>query len=312
MLLTIPSSVTGADREARLLDFMNGSDFCERGGIITDLDGTAVHEDDGRIVIPQAVELGLKHIYELGRPLVINSLRFPLSVIRTFGTEWYSISNAPIPCVTLNGSLLGYVQQTREGGLVFEEISAIPLSPAEIDTALDKVKRLVDAHIKDILIFYYPRDWRAGEVIWTPVPEKVTEVKEKYTSASSVTAVALAKLREQMHVEDICMIFLLVNIPEDQRMAYQHTRQANFITHADTDKLRGAEAMAAHLQFSLADSIGAGDTEMDRFLQGVGLAIIVGQMELKFNGLKDTLRLKTSSELGDLLFRLATLMAEKK
>lgn len=312
MLSTIPADVIGADIEARLFDFVNKSDFRKRGGIITDLDGTAVHEDHGRVVIPQSVELGLKHIYESGRPLVINSLRFPLSVIRTFGKEWYSIANAPIPCITLNGSLLGNVKQTTDGELVFEEISAIPLSRSEIDTALDKVKVLIDAHIKDILVFYYPRDWRVGEVVWTAVPEQVIELKEKYTSASSVTAVELQKLREQMHAEDICMIFLLVNIPEDQRMAYQHTQQANFITHADTNKLSGAEAMAAHLQFSLGHSLGAGDTEMDRFLQGVGLAIIVGQTELGFSGLTDTLRLKTSSELGDLLFRLARLLAEKK
>ena len=148
------------DVETRLRYFINQSEFCSKGGIITDLDGTAVHEDRGRVYIPEQVELGLKQIYDLGRPLVLNSLRFPLSVIRTFGKDWYTISNSPIPCITLNGSLLGYVTQETDGQLVFKEISATPLSGVEIDEALDRLKPLLDANLKDILVFYYPRDWR--------------------------------------------------------------------------------------------------------------------------------------------------------
>lgn len=306
--MTAASTEIDGEIEKRLRAYVQQSDFCETGGIITDLDGTAVHEDRGRIYIPEPVQLGLKKVYELGRPLVINSLRFPLSVIRTFGRDWYTISNAPIPCVTLNGSLLGSVLQQSDGQLAFEEILAVPLKAVEIDEALDKVKSLCDANINDILLFYYPRDWRMGEIIWTPLPERVIDVKEKYTSASSVTAVELVKLREQMHAEDICMIFLLINVPEDQRMAYQHTQDANFITHQGVDKLSGAQAMAEHFKFSLAHSIGAGDTEMDRFLEGVGLALIVGDRELLFNGLSETLRLKDSLELGRLLFRLTELL----
>lgn len=308
----IESILPSSDVEERLRDFMNRSDFCSKGGIITDLDGTAVHEDRGRIYIPEQVEMGLKRIYDLGRPLVLNSLRFPLSVIRTFGKDWYTISNSPIPSITLNGSLLGYVTKMNDDQLSFEEISANPLSDLEIDAALDTVKPLLDAKLTDILVFYYPRDWRIGEVIWTPLPENVIPVKEKYTSASSVTAVEFAKLRDQMHLEDVCMIFLLLNIPEDQRMAYQHTQQANFITHEGVDKLSGTRAMAAHLNFALEESIGAGDTPMDTFLKGVGLAIIVGGFDLKFSGLTDTLRLKDSFALGNLLFRVAALAAEKR
>src|SRR5207249_4974304 len=106
-------------------------------------------------------------------PLMLNSLRFPLSVIRTFGRDWYNLSNAPIPTISLNGSLLGYVMKTPEDEIAFEEISAFPLAAAEIDEILQNVERLLDDGVKDLLVFYYPRDWRIGEVIWTPVPEQV-------------------------------------------------------------------------------------------------------------------------------------------
>src|ERR1700754_1585788 len=89
-----------------LKTFVTESGFARHGGIVTDLDGTALHEDAGRIYIPQPVEFGLKALHDLGRPFVLNTLRFPLSVLRTFGREWYAISNSPIPTVTLNGSLL--------------------------------------------------------------------------------------------------------------------------------------------------------------------------------------------------------------
>src|SRR5687767_4357242 len=93
----------------RLTRFVRGSRFHEVGAVVTDLDGTAVHEDQGRVVIPRSVELSLMKLVQLGRPLMLNTLRFPLSVLRTFGREWYGVSGAPLPTVTLNGSLLGNV-----------------------------------------------------------------------------------------------------------------------------------------------------------------------------------------------------------
>src|SRR5687768_13967486 len=99
---------------AKLRNFVNQSAFVDSGAVITDLDGTAVHEFQGKIAIPKEVELGLMRHYERGRPLILNSLRFPLSVIRTFGQDWYRISNAPIPTVTLNGSLAGYVTKNED------------------------------------------------------------------------------------------------------------------------------------------------------------------------------------------------------
>ena len=297
--------------EAKLQHFIQQSSFANSGVVVTDLDGTVVHEHQGKIVIPKEVELGLMRHYERGRPLILNSLRFPLSVIRTFGQDWYKLSNAPIPTVTLNGSLLGFVKKADESELMFEEAAAFPLTKEEILEALEGVQGLLNGGIKNVLVFYYPRDWRIGEVIWTPVPENLLPVKEKFRSASAVTAVEFQKLQAQMLAEDICMIFLLIDAPEDQLMAYQHTKQSNFITHKGVDKLFGARAMSELLNCDLKDSIGAGDAELDTFLSGVGLALIVGPQQLSFRGLMDTIKLNDSSELGALLFRASELAANK-
>ena len=299
-----------ADLGEQLKQFLQRSQFASSGGVITDLDGTAVHEDQGRIYIPKPVEFGLKQLRDLGRPFILNSLRFPLSVLRTFGKDWYSISNAPIPTVTLNGSLLGFVTKTTQDELAFEEIAAFPLTVQEIDRVLQGVQDLLNDGIKDILVFYYPRDWRIGEVIWTPVAENVIPVKEKYVSASSVTAVEFTKLRDQIVAEETCMIFLLINVAEDKLMAYQHTKQSNFFTRKGVDKLFGAQSIAATLGIEMEHSMGAGDTEMDRFLSGVGLAVLVGNLNLGFKGLLQTIKIKNSFEFGDLLFRLAEMQRE--
>jgi hydroxymethylpyrimidine pyrophosphatase-like HAD family hydrolase len=299
------------EAEAKLQQFLQQSSFATSGVVVTDLDGTAVHEYQGKTVIPKEVELGLMRHYERGRPLILNSLRFPLSVIRTFGQDWYRLSNAPIPTVTLNGSLMGFVKKTPESELVFEEAAAFPLTEEEILKALKGVRGLLEGGIKNVLVFYYPRDWRIGEVIWTPLPENIVPVKEKYASASAVTAVEFHKLQEQMLAEDICMIFLLIDAPEDQLMAYQHTKRSNFFTHKGVDKLFGARVMSDLLKCDLRDSLGAGDTELDNFLAGVGLALLVGNNQLRFNGLIETIKLNNSFELGALLFRAAELAAAK-
>lgn len=286
-------------------DFAHRSGFTERGGVIIDLDGTAVHEENGRTVIPRPVELGLKALYDRGRPVVLNSLRFPLSVMRTFGKEWLAISNSPIPIVSMNGSQVGYVQRDEKGELCFEEVVAFPLTSNEIDAVFTGVDALLADGIRDVLLFYYPRDWRMGEIIWTPVAEKVTYVKEKYKSASAVTAVEAAKLQEQLHEEEICMIFLLIERPADDLMAYQHSKPSSFFTTKGVDKLTGAQAAADYIGFDMAASLGAGDTPMDVFLNGVGMAVHVGDRELEFRGVHSTLRVSNSFELGDVLFRLA-------
>jgi hydroxymethylpyrimidine pyrophosphatase-like HAD family hydrolase len=300
----------GEEIDARLRQFIDQSSFATSGLVITDLDGTAVHEYQGKIAIPKEVELGLMRHYERGRPLILNSLRFPLSVIRTFGQEWYKLSNAPIPTVTLNGSLLGFVKKS-EDELVFDEAAAFPLTESEIVETLYGVKGILDGGIKNVLVFYYPRDWRIGEVIWTPGPENILAVKEKYASASAVTAVEFPKLQDQMLSEELCMIFILIDAPQDQLMAYQHTKRDNFITHKGVDKLFGARAMSDVLNGDLRSSLGAGDTELDTFLSGVGLALLVGRKELSFRGVVDTIKLKDSLELGAVLFRASELATGK-
>src|SRR5829696_3298250 len=272
-------------------DFAQSSGFTERGGVIVDLDGTAVHEEDGRTTIPRPVEMGLKALYDRGRPVVLNSLRFPLSVMRTFGKEWLAISNAPIPVVSMNGSQLGYVQRDEKDELCFEEIAAFPLTGNEIDACLSGVDALLADNIRDVLLFYYPRDWRLGEIIWTPIAEKVTHVREKYKSASAVSAVEPGKLQEQLHAEEICMMFLLIERPADDLMAYQHSKPSSFFTTKGVDKLTGAKAAADYIGFEMSASLGAGDTPMDVFLNGVGMAVHVGPMQLPFRGLHSTIHI---------------------
>ncbi len=57
----------------QLQHFFDASDFAQRGWVITDLDGTAIHEFHGRLLIPETVEKGLKRIYDLGRPKCLNN-----------------------------------------------------------------------------------------------------------------------------------------------------------------------------------------------------------------------------------------------
>lgn len=291
----------------QLRDFFDKTNFSTAGAVITDLDGTAIHEYEGRYSVPTTVELGLKKIHDLGRPVVINTLRFPLSVIRTFGKEWYKISNAPVPTVLMNGSQLGYMVEVKEGVLGYEEIAAYPLHENEIDEVMVNVKDLLKNGIEDLLVFYYPRDWTKGEIIWTPVQQKIGAVQNKYRSASSVYSGDADMLCEALKNEDICMIFLLIEIAKDKLMAYQHTKKSNFFTHNGVDKLFGAKQIAKKLNFDFEHSIGAGDTEMDTFMKGIGMAIHVGHNILHYHGRFPSLHAAGSSELGELLFELAAM-----
>jgi hypothetical protein len=108
------------------------------------------------------------------------------------------------------------------------------------------------------------------------------------------------------------MIFLLIEAPEDKLMAYQHTKGNNFFTHKNISKYSGAEAMCRQLGVELSQSVGAGDTELDTFLCGVGLAVIVGNRNLEFKGLLNTIKVSDSAQLGTLLFRLAELGGGQK
>src|SRR4030095_15245257 len=96
-----------------------------------DLDGTALMEDRGKIFISATVEKGVKAMHDLGRTVIINTLRFPLSVIHTVGDAWYQIADAPIIRVLLNGSVLGYIKK-ESGKFIYEELAAFPMTKEEV------------------------------------------------------------------------------------------------------------------------------------------------------------------------------------
>jgi hydroxymethylpyrimidine pyrophosphatase-like HAD family hydrolase len=139
------------------------------------------------------------------------------------------------------------------------------------------------------------------------VKEKIPEIQNKYRSASTVFSGELSQLEDELKRQDICMIFLLIDIPQDKLMAYQHTKKSSFFTHTGVDKRSGSEYIAEHLGFELNHSLGAGDSEMDTFLTAVGQAVHVGNPYLKYEGLLPSIRLESSKELGDLLFQLAAM-----
>ena len=296
-----------AEVEDALMAFVDGSAFAASGAVVTDLDGTAVLEHEGRVFVAPEVESGLKHLRDLGRPVAINSLRFPLNVVRTFGRAWAAITDAPLPLVSLNGAVTGHLVHSRGDAVVFEELDALPLAPAEIEEVLVGVRGLVEGGLTELLLFHYPRDWTAGEVIWTPDPARADAARAKYRSASEVFSGGLAELRDRLLEREVCMIFLLVEAPQDRLMAYQHARPSSFVTHAGVDKLAGAERLAAALGFDLAQSVGAGDTPMDSFLKGCGLAVHVGPLDLEHRGLAGTVKVPDSPALGEVLQRLAAL-----
>lgn len=291
--------------------FVAASRFDQSGAVVTDLDGTAVHEFEGRVTVPDPVVEGLKALRDRGHPLVLNTLRFPLSVISTFGRAWYDISSAPVPLVSMNGSQIGYLNETKDGTIGFEEIAAFPLVAADIEGAVASVQAMLADGVGDVLLFFYPRDWTQGETVWTPVPEKISHLRQKYRSASQIVSEPTAQLRDRLLSQELCMIFLLVEAPADRLMAYQHSSPSNFITAAGTSKLAGSLAAADTLGFVLDQSVGAGDTPMDGFLDGVGLAVHVGPIDLPFRGRHGTIRLGASLDLGRLLFRLAGLVERR-
>jgi hydroxymethylpyrimidine pyrophosphatase-like HAD family hydrolase len=295
------------DPHSTLREFLAQSDFMRHGGVMTDLDGTAVHEENGRVYVSVPMETGLKRMHDLGRAVVINSLRFPLSVIRTFGKAWYQITGVPVPVVSLRGSLCGRMVLHKSGEIGFEEIEAICLQPENIHGILAGVSTLVDAGANELLVFFYPRDWTRGEIIWTPDATRVQGIASKYRSAAQVISGSVQVLEQALMAEEICMVFQLLDLPLDRAMAYQHTQRNSFFTHAGVDKNYGARRIAEHLGIDLLHSIGAGDSPMDDFLAGVGLAVIVGRMQLEYKGLLHTVRIRDSLALGNLLYSIGEL-----
>jgi len=125
------------DVEKQLKQFLQQSAYMTQGAIVTDLDGTVLQEEEGKARIAVPVEAALNELYGLGRPVILNTLRFPLNVIRTLGQEWHRLAREqPIPLVSMNGSQIGFVKASDHKGLVFEELAAFPLAPSEIEEIL--------------------------------------------------------------------------------------------------------------------------------------------------------------------------------
>ena len=285
--------------------FLRDSRFFERGAVMTDLDGTAVHELEGRVTLSRSVELGLERVHATGREVLINTLRFPLSIMRAFGAEWRRASGSDMLAVSLKGSLTGRIVATHSGELAFEEIEAFTLTTEELAEVLSGVRGLCEQGADDLLVFFYPRDWRQGELTWTPDPQRIAHVQAKYRSASRVFSGSVESLATVLHAQPQCMVFLLIDAPQDRLMAYQHTQRTRFVTHCNVDKRHGALSLASALGISLADSVGAGDAETDTFLDEVGLAAIVGNQDVGFKGRYDTVRLPDAPAFGEMLLAIA-------
>jgi hypothetical protein len=292
---------------SRVLAFHQQSDFARKGGVITDLDGTALHEDAGKLIVALSVEAGLKALSDMGRPIVINTLRFPLNVIKTFGRAWSEITDEPIPLISLNGSVLGRLTPVGAHDVEFTELEAAPLTPGEIEDVLSNLDAMLAGGLTNLLVFHYPCDWRLGELIWTPHAERTDDIRGKYRSASEVFSGGLESFAQCLRTHGACMLSILADVPEDQLMAYQHGNPNRFVTHEGIDKLSGARLAADRLGFDLEHSVGAGDTRMDCFLSGCGLALHVGGRDLPFQGLVDTIRLPDAGAMGTVLFELSGL-----
>jgi hypothetical protein len=296
------------DREA-LRKFVETRNFA-RGMLALDLDGTALLEDRGKVFISSSVEKGVKALHDLRLPVVVNTLRFPLSVIRTIGEAWYQIADVPILTVLLNGSVLGYIK-CASGELIYEELAAFPLHAEELQSLVTGIRQLIAAGIEDMLLFYYTRDWKAGETVWTPSEARVPGLQAKYVSASRVLSGSADLLQDWLSESEICMASLLIDRPEDTLMAYQHSKRNSFFTRKGVDKASGIREIAKRFDLSLTDSFGAGDTEMDTFLSEVGFAVIVGGAPLPYRGTVDTLRVDSPLELGEVIGHLAEMAAHE-
>jgi hydroxymethylpyrimidine pyrophosphatase-like HAD family hydrolase len=314
-MIALPRALGGQRMPLRKEDldllhkFVESHDF-SRGMLVLDLDGTALLEDRGKVFISSSVEKGVKAIHDLGQTVVVNTLRFPLSVIRTVGDAWYQIADVPILTVLLNGSVLGYIK-SQANDLIYEELAAFPLPADEIQALLTGIRQLLSAGIEDMLLFYYTRDWQAGETLWTPSKSRVPALQSKYVSAARVLSGGADLLEDWLSEGEVCMASLLIDRPEDSLMAYQHSKRNSFFTRKGVDKASGIREIAKRFDRSLVDSFGAGDTEMDTFLSEVGFAVIVGGAALPYRGLVETLRVDSPSELGEAITHLADMAAAK-
>jgi hypothetical protein len=290
------------EQKRQISDFSDHPDFSRKGGLITDLDGTVIQQKDGRYFMPEPVQYGLTEIYQAGCQVIINTMRFPLSVIKTFAEDWYTISQGSVPLVSLNGSQTGYIHKDEKSGFTFEEIESFPLREKELARFIADLDGILSTDGSP-LVFYYPRNWQKGEIIWTPDAGRVNEIKDRYRSASQVYGGDVRKLQDHLGAEDINMIFLLPGT--DPSNAPQFTGFKDFYSGQHVNKLTGAKKMIHHLGRKIDHFIGAGDTPMDVFLKEVGLVLKVGTLNLDFDCKSEVLQIDRLEEIGEAFTELA-------
>src|SRR5687768_18308662 len=107
-------------------------------------------------MLSRSVELGLERVHAAGREVLINTLRFPLSIMRVFGDQWRRASGSDTLVVSLKGSLIGRIVAGNGSELVFEEIEAFTLTGEELSEVLKGVRGLCEQGAEDLLVFFYP------------------------------------------------------------------------------------------------------------------------------------------------------------
>ncbi len=292
--------------------FLHYADF-DIGSVTLDLDGTSLLEESEKVFISSSVEKGLKKVVDVGQPVIINTLRFALRVTETIGKEWLALYNSKIPVVLLNGSVIGYVYgNSDDNKIFFEERAAYPLFEKEVDAIIEGLGQLLENGIREMLVFFYPRDWKQGEILWSPSVSYVEELKRRYFTASRVVSWGIEELRTQMKELETCMVHVMVHRSSGTLMAYQHSQPNTYFTRKGVSKASGNKEMAKRLGVSLDNSIGAGNTEMDTFLTDVGLAIVVGKDRIPFAGRRETLTVDDPRDLGELMISYANKIRERR
>ncbi|QMU27098.1 HAD hydrolase family protein [Adhaeribacter radiodurans] len=292
------------EQKKLIQNFISQPTFRQHGGLLTDLDGTIVLQRNGKFIIPLEVQTGLNKLYQRNCPIILNTIRFPLSIIKTFAAVLYPLAQKPIPVISLNGSQWGYISLGENQEYRFTEAGAQPLKQADIQSCLANIQLLVQQQVPDIAVFYYPRDWTKGEIIWTSVETQVGEIAQSYPSASHVYSSSLAILENHLKAEDISMIFLLVKKDHLAGTFLQRNFQ-DFYTSTGVNKLTGAHAFVNQLGRTLKQFIGAGDTPMDVFLQETGAVIKVGNLPLDFECSGPLLPIETVPEMGEVFTQIA-------
>jgi hydroxymethylpyrimidine pyrophosphatase-like HAD family hydrolase len=292
------------EQKKLIQDYASHPDFRQYGGLMTDLDGTIVQHQEGNYAIPYQVQACLNDLYRVNCPIILNTIRFPISIIKTFAPVLYPIAQHPIPVISLNGSQWGYIAPGENEDFSFTEAGAQPLKPAEIKRFMANLRFLVQHKVPHIAAFYYPRDWTKGEIIWSAEESRVAEMAQTYKSASRVYSSSLPVLENNLTAEEISMIFLLVKKDLIPGKYLQHDLK-DFYTTAGVNKLAGAHAFVNQLGRTLQNFIGAGDTPMDVFLQETGAVIKVGNLPLDFDCQATILPVETVSEMGEVFTQIA-------